>query len=100
VELIRNERQSLGEDLDDLHPGTLLESLSPSELQALAVYRSRKLDVSKWVDRLRTYKEKLERDQVSRTSLEGVLLRLEQFSEGHMAKQYGSSAVTVSKVHR
>jgi len=58
------------------------------------------LDVSKWVDRLRTYKEKLERDQVSRTSLEGVLLRLEQFSEGHMAKQYGSSAVTVSKVHR
>ena len=55
-------------------------------------YRSRKLDVSKWVDRLRTYKEKLERDQVSRTSLEGVLLRLEQFSEGHMARQYGPSA--------
>ena len=34
----------------------------------------------------------MERDQVSRTSLEGVLLRLEQFSEGHMARQYGSSA--------
>ena len=55
MELIRNERQSLGGDVNDLHPGTLLESLSPSELQTLAVYRSRKLDVSKWVDRLRTY---------------------------------------------
>jgi hypothetical protein len=92
VQLIQNERQSSGENLNEPHPGTLLESLSPSELQVLAVYRSRKLDVSKWVDRLRTYKEKLERDQVSRTSLEGVLLRLEQFSEGHMARQYGPSA--------
>ena len=75
-----------------LHPGTLLESLSTIDLQALAVYRSKQLDVSKWVDRLRTYKEKLERDQASRTSLEGVLLRLEQFAEGHMARQYGPAA--------
>ena len=37
-------------------------------------------------------KRKCRRDQVSRTSLEGVLLRLEQFSEGHMARQYGASA--------
>ena len=73
-------------------PATLLESLSPSDLQALAVYRSKQLDVAKWVDRLRTYKEKLERDQASRTSLEGVLLRLEQFAEGQMARQYGSVA--------
>ncbi|NLF52467.1 MAG: serine-rich protein [Leptolinea sp.] len=92
VQLIQNERQNSAVDLDHLHVGTLLESLSPAELQALAVFRSRKMDVSKWVDRLRTYKEKLERDQVSRTSLEGVLLRLEQFSEGHMARQYGASA--------
>jgi hypothetical protein len=89
VQIVRNVRQNPGGLPDTLHPGTLLESLSPLELQALAVYRSKQLDVSKWVDRLRTYKEKLERDQVSRTSLEGVLLRLEQFSEGHMARQYG-----------
>ena len=92
VLVIRYARQPSAEGQDGLHPGTLLESLSPIELQALAVYRSKQLDVSKWVDRLRTYKEKLERDQVSRTSLEGVLLRLEQFSEGHMARQYGPSA--------
>jgi hypothetical protein len=89
VQVVRNARQTPEGLPDTLHPGTLLESLSPLELQALAVYRSKQLDVSKWVDRLRTYKEKLERDQVSRTSLEGVLLRLEQFSEGHMARQYG-----------
>jgi hypothetical protein len=92
VHIIRNARQNPANNQDGLHPGTLLESLSPSDLQALAVYRSKQLDAAKWVDRLRTYKEKLERDQVSRTSLEGVLLRLEQFSEGHMARQYGSSA--------
>jgi hypothetical protein len=28
-------------------------------------------------------------DQASRTSLEGVLLRLEQFEEGQMLQQYG-----------
>ena len=91
VELIRSERKKSRQDISNLHPGTMLEILSPSELQALAVYRSRKLDVSQWVERIRMYKKKLERDQVSRTSLEGVLLRLEQFSEGHMARQYGAS---------
>ncbi len=93
VQLIQRLRNSNGyhatQSPDHLHPGTLLESLAPRELQALAVHRSKVLDVSKWVGRLRQYKEKLERDQVSRTSLEGVLLRLEQFSEGQMARQYG-----------
>jgi len=37
------------------------------------------MDVSAWVDRLNFYKDKLKNDQASRTSLEGVLLRLEQF---------------------
>jgi hypothetical protein len=96
VGIIRSERPISDPSQDQLHPGTLLETLSPPELQALAVYRSRKMDVSKWVDRLRSYKERLERDQVSRTSLEGVLLRLEQFSEGHMARQYGASANSLS----
>jgi len=98
VELIRNERSNSKNSQADLHPGTLLETLSPSELQALAVYRSRKLDVSQWVDRLRSYKIRFEKDQTSRTSLEGVLLRLEQFSEGQMARQYGASASSLSSV--
>ncbi|MBI9050034.1 MAG: serine-rich protein [Anaerolineaceae bacterium] len=92
VQLIRNIRPTLPDGKDSLHPGTLLASLAPADLQALAVYRSKTVDVSQWVERLKTYQEKLQRDQVSRTSLEGVLLRLEQFSEGHMARQYGPSA--------
>lgn len=91
VALIKKDRLKSGGHPDDLHPGTLLESLSPSELQTLAVFRSRQMDVSAWVERLNFYKDKLRNDQVSRTSLEGVLLRLEQFSEGSMARQYGAS---------
>jgi hypothetical protein len=92
VALIRRERQNSGNSLEHLHPNTLLELLSPAELQTLAVYRSRKMDVSGWVERLNVYKDRFKNDQASRTSLEGVLLRLEQFSEGQMARQYGSSA--------
>jgi len=92
VALIKKDRLSSGGNPESLHPGTLLESLSPSELQTLAIFRSRQMDVSAWVDRLNFYKDKLKNDQASRTSLEGVLLRLEQFSEGTMARQYGASA--------
>ena len=81
---------------DTLHPGTLLAPLPPADLQALAVSRSKQLDVAKWVDRLRAYIVRFQRDQVSRTSLEGVLLRLEQFAEGQMARQYGPDSSGVS----
>ena len=92
VELIARERQNSDGEVSSLHPGTLLESLSPGELQVLAVARSRKMDVGRWVERLNEYKDKFKNDQASRTSLEGVLLRLEQFAEGQMARQYGASA--------
>jgi hypothetical protein len=92
VQVVRSAEPAPGQSQDHYHPGTLLETLSSAELQALAVYRSKTVDVAQWVARLKTYQEKLQRDQVSRTSLEGVLLRLEQFAEGHMARQYGPSA--------
>lgn len=95
VELLAQERESCGREKGALRPGTLLEGLPLNELQVLAVYRSRKMDVCKWVDRLRKYIEDLDRDQVSRTSLEGVLLRLEQFTDGAMARQYGPSAAQI-----
>jgi hypothetical protein len=95
VELIRRARRSRHEtaaDPDHLRPGALLESLPPADLQVLAVQRSKSIDAAQWVERLISYKDKLGRDQASRTSLEGVLLRLEQFAEGQMARQYGSAA--------
>ncbi len=71
-------------------PGTRLVTLHPVDLQALAVQRSKLLSMARIVEKLEVYKKRLPAgDQASRTSLEGVLLRLEQFGEGQMARQYG-----------
>ena len=44
-----------------------------------------------WVERLKNFYAALPKgDQASRASLEGVLLRVEQFAEGQMAWQYGA----------
>jgi hypothetical protein len=73
-----------GQALSDLHPG---------ELQNLAVWRSQRADVRMWVERLKNFYAMLPKgDQASRASLEGVLLRVEQFAEGQMAWQYGAGS--------
>lgn len=75
---------SVGQSLTDLQPG---------ELQALAVWRSQRADVRMWVERLKNFYATLPKgDQASRASLEGVLLRVEQFAEGQMAWQYGAGS--------
>ena len=89
VNVVRQVRSVRSLPIDDVAVGTALERLDPQDLQALAVYRSATLSVVNWVDRLRSYQKEFERDQSSRTSLEGVLLRLEQFAEETMARQYG-----------
>ncbi|MBI4928240.1 MAG: serine-rich protein, partial [Anaerolineae bacterium] len=71
--------------------GQPLLDLLPGDLQALAVWRSRQADIRMWVERLKLFYAALPKgDQASRASLEGVLLRLEQFAEGQMAWQYGA----------
>jgi hypothetical protein len=89
MEVVRQVRIASSLPVDDVIVGAPLERLDPQDLQALAVYRSSTLSVVNWVDRLRSYQKEFERDQASRTSLEGVLLRLEQFAEETMARQYG-----------
>jgi hypothetical protein len=70
--------------------GTHLGALTAVERQALAVYRSRWVDIPGWYDRLRWMYDDLKPSQtVDRTSLEGVLLHLEPFSRGEMAMMYG-----------
>ena len=70
--------------------GTHLGALTAVERQALAVFRSRWVDIPGWYDRLRQIYDGLKPSQnVDRTSLEGVLLRLEPFSRGEMAMMYG-----------
>ena len=79
-------------------PGQLLIDLEPGELQALAVWRSQRADVRMWVERLKNFYATLPKgDQASRASLEGVLLRVEQFAEGQMANQYGSQLGTAAE---
>ena len=89
VEAVCQARSSRQLPIDDVSVGRPLDHLSPQDLQALAVMRSSTLSVVDWVQRLRSYQKEFERDQASRTSLEGVLLRLEQFAEETMSRQYG-----------
>ena len=90
----RRERGLAEEPKQGLH----LEDLAGWERQALGVHRSKAVDMSAWVERLRSFKRPLEkrRDQSSLQSLEGVLLRLEIFTQGEMARMYGSGEGTVA----
>ncbi len=75
----------------DIGVGAKLSYLEPLDLQALAIHRSKRVSMADVIERLGQYKEKMGvGDMASRTSLEGVLLRLEQFAEGQMARQYGA----------
>ncbi len=72
--------------------GLRVQELLPEEQQRLAMYRSRSVTVRDWLRVLRSYYGQMKNDQASRTSLEGVLLRLEQFEGQQMARQYGEGA--------
>ena len=86
VEAFRAEYQING----TVEIGDRLAGLGPVDLQALAVHRSKRLSMVTLIQKLNDYKTHLPKnDQTSHTSLEGVLLRLEQFGEGQMARQYG-----------
>ena len=75
-------------------PGKSVLSLTPSQQQSLSVLRSQKVSVRDWLKALRGYyfAAVKKNDQAGRTSLEGVLLRLEQFDDGQMLRQYGPGA--------
>lgn len=81
----------------DIRAGAKLSYLEPLDLQALSIQRSKQVSIADVINRLQQYKEKLAfGDMASRTSLEGVLLRLEQFAEGQMARQYGRGDETLA----
>jgi len=75
----------------DVEAGLSIHDLPSEQQQELSVLRSTRVNVKNWIGILREYYEEVSRkgDQASRTSLEGVLLRLEQFEEGQMLRQYG-----------
>ncbi|MCG2787695.1 MAG: serine-rich protein [Anaerolineae bacterium] len=78
--------------------GLSVYELLPEQQQALAICRSRLVSVRDWLATLREFQAEAQRkgDQVDRTSLEGVLLRLEQFEKGQMLAQYGPGPDTIA----
>ena len=73
-----------------------LESLSPIERQALAIQRSKRASLAQWVDILRTLLRRHANDINSRSSLQGVLLRLEPLAEGEIRRMYGPGYDTIA----
>lgn len=75
-----------------------LDQLESFERQALSVYRSRRADMAEWVGLLWTEFNKVTkaRDQASRSSLQGVLLRLQTMAEGEMRRMYGPGYDTIA----
>jgi len=73
-------------------------TLEAFERQALAVYRSRAASLAGWVALLRAEFASVSRlkDQASRSSLQGVLLRLEPLAEGEMQRMYGPGYDTLA----
>lgn len=71
-------------------------ALTDAERQALAVYRSKACSLSDWVKALRDLLKKHEKDPTSRTSLQGVLLRMDPLAEGDMAEMYGAGEDSIA----
>lgn len=76
--------------------GLPVSALTEMERQALAVYRSKACSLSVWVKALRDLLKKHEKDPTSRTSLQGVLLRMDPLAEGDMAEMYGAGEDTIA----
>ncbi len=75
---------------------TRLDSLAPYERQALMVHRSKSASLGQWVTVLRSLLRKHASDINSRSSLQGVLLRVEPLAEGEMGRMYGPGHNTVA----
>jgi len=96
VEAINLARRERGRGEGDCL-GIELSRLEGYERQALAVYRIQAVSLAEWVALLRTeYTLMAGKDQASRSSLQGVLLRLEPLAEGEMRRMYGPGYDTLA----
>jgi hypothetical protein len=91
-------RQEKGLPAIPLLTGMALLKLEAVDRQALAIHRSKQVDMTDWYEVLAGYKPDLQRkrDYSSLTSLEGVLLRLDAFISGEMALMYGKGEGTIA----
>ncbi len=76
--------------------GLSVLDLEPFERQALAVHRSRPVNISGLYAKMKDLYDSLPKgDQVGRTSLDGILIRLEPFTHGELALMYGGIGATL-----
>ncbi len=73
-----------------------MDALAPFERQALVIHRSKHASLAQWVDILKALLRKHSNDINSRSSLQGVLLRVEQLAEGEMRRMYGPGYDTLA----
>ena len=94
-EVINTARQEKGLPAQPtLH--TPLDALAPYERQALVIQRSKSASLSQWVTVLRSLLRKHASDINSRSSLQGILLRVEPLAEGEMGRMYGPGHNTLA----
>ena len=86
IETLQRER---GGPRRAVQPGASLAALDKFEQQAVQVYRSKKVEVGLLHNCLEARATKLTDRDPSRAALEGVLLRLEPFTRGALARMYG-----------
>jgi hypothetical protein len=96
-EAINARRRERGQN-EEKFVGQPLRLLSADELQALAVHRSKQVDILDWYERLLLLEEELKKQRRSMdlTSLEGIKVRLKPFTYGNMARMYAKGDDTIA----
>ena len=78
-----------------LAAGRSLQELDEASLQALAVHRSRTIDLRVLVERLEQRKQKA-KSFTDKSAIEGAVLRLKHLTRGRMGVMYGAGSGTVA----
>jgi hypothetical protein len=92
-----DEREILAEAGVTLPAGSVALANLPDEgLQALAVHRSKVVDMTVWYNALDRLKGSFRDGSPSRNAIEGVLLRLRHLTKGRMGRMYGAGEGSVA----
>lgn len=92
-----DERQILADEGITLPAGPVaLANLGDEALQALAVHRSKAVDMTVWYNALHRLKGSFRDGSPSRNAIEGVLLRLRHLTKGRMGSMYGAGEGSVA----
>jgi hypothetical protein len=71
---------------------TWLAALDPDQLQALAVQRSKAVDLTDWIAAMRVEIKKMKPADPNRSSLESVIVRMERLTHGAAGRRYAKGA--------